>query len=87
MISLLNYLGKVTEKIIATRLSFLTESTDLLNSNQIDDRRQKSAIDVVLSLVHNIQLAKHEKKITSILFMNIKGAFNHISGNQMLKIC
>src|SRR5436189_4032752 len=87
VISLLNCLGKVAEKIIATRLSFLTESTDLLDSDQIDGRRQKSAIDAVLSLVHNIQLAKHEKKVTSILFMNIKGAFDHVSGNQMLKIC
>ena len=39
MISLLNYLGKVAEKIIATRLSFLTELIDLLDPDQIDDRR------------------------------------------------
>ena len=87
VISLLNCLGKVAEKIIATRLSFLAESTDLLDSDQIGGRRQKSAIDAVLSLVHDIQLAKHEKKVTSILFMDIKGAFDHVSGNQMLKIC
>ena len=30
VISLLNYLGKVAEKIIATRLSYLVETTDLL---------------------------------------------------------
>ena len=71
-------MGKVAEKIIATRLFFLAESTDLLNSDQIDGRRQKSAINVVLSLVYNIQLAKHEEKVTFILFMNIKGAFNHV---------
>ena len=84
---MLNCLGKVAEKIIATRLSFLAESTDLLDSDQIGGRRQKSAIDAVLSLVHDIQLAKHEKEVTSILFMDIKGAFDHVSGNQMLKIC
>ena len=39
MISLLNYLRKVTEKIIITRLFFLTEFTDLLDSDQIKDRR------------------------------------------------
>ena len=54
MISLLNCLEKVAEKIIATRLFFLTESTDLLDSDQIGDRRQKSVINTVLSLVHNI---------------------------------
>ena len=87
MISLLNYLGKVAEKIIAIRLSFLTKLIDLLDPDQIGDRRQNSAIDAILSLVHDIQLAKHEKRVTSVLFMDIKGAFDHVSANQMLKIC
>ena len=87
MISLLNCLGKVAEKIIATRLSFLAKLIDLLDPDQIGGRRQNSAIDAVLSLVHDIQLAKHEKRVTSVLLMDIKGAFNHVSANQMLRIC
>ena len=87
MISLLNCLGKVVEKIIATRLFFLAESTDLLDSDQIGGRRQKLIINTVLSLVYDIQLAKHEKRVISILFMNIKEVFDHVSANQMLKIC
>ena len=81
MISLLNCLGKIAEKIIATRLSFLAESTDLLDPDQIGGRRQNSAIDAVLSLVHDIQLAKHEKRVIFILFMNIKRVFNYILAN------
>src|SRR5213075_3244762 len=27
------------------------------------------------------------KKDTSVLFMNVKGAFDHVSANQLLKIC
>ena len=54
MISLLNYLEKVAEKIIATRLSFLAKSTDLLDFDQISGRRQKSAINAILSLVYDI---------------------------------
>ena len=87
VISLLNCLGKVVEKIIATRLFFLAESMDLLDPDQIGDKRQKSVINAVLSLVHDIQLAKHEKRVTSILLMDIKRAFNHVSANQMLRIC
>ena len=71
-------MGKVAEKIIATRLSHLAESTDLLDSNQMGGKKQKSAIDAILSLVHDIQLVKHERKVTLILFMNIKEAFNHV---------
>jgi len=87
VVSLLNCLKKVAEKIIAARLSYTAEMSDLLNIDQIGDRRQKSAIDAVLSLVHDIQLAKHEKKATSVLFMNIKEAYDHVSVNHLLKIC
>ena len=45
------------------------------------NRKQISAIDAIMSLVHDIQLAKHEDEDTSILFMNIKGAYDHVSTN------
>ena len=54
VVSLLNCLGKVAEKIIATRLSYIAENSNLLYEDQIDGRRQKFAINVVLSLVHDI---------------------------------
>ena len=54
MITLLNCLSKVSEKIIATRLSYFTEVTDLLNSDQLEERRQRSAINATLSLTHDI---------------------------------
>ena len=87
VVSLLNCLGKVAEKIIATRLSYIAENSDLLYEDQIDGRRQKFAIDAVLSLVHDIQLVKHEKKATLNFFLDIKGAFDHVSANHLLKIC
>ena len=87
VVSLLNCLGKVAEKIVAVRLSHTAEISDLLYTDQIEDRRQKSVIDAVLSLVHDIQLAKHEKKAISVLFMNIKEAYDHVSVNHLLKIC
>src|SRR5205814_4171520 len=87
VVFLLNYLKKIAEKIIAARLSHTAETSDFLNINQIDDRKQKSAIDAVLSLVHDIQLAKHEKKTILIFFMNIKKTYDHVSVNHLLKIC
>ena len=87
VVSLLNCLRKVAEKIVAARLSHTAEISDLLYTDQIEDRRQKSVIDAVLSLVHDIQLAKHEKKAISVLFMNIKKAYDHVSVNHLLKIC
>ena len=49
-------------------------------------RQRKSSIDSVLSLVHDIQAAKNRNKKTSTIFMDIKGAFDHVSTNQLLKI-
>ena len=39
VVSLLNCMGKVAEKIIATRLSYIAETTDLLEINQVGDRK------------------------------------------------
>ena len=54
MITLLNYLDKVSKTIIIIRLSYLAEITDFLNSDQLKERRQKSVINIVLSFTHNI---------------------------------
>src|SRR5436190_18253286 len=87
VISLLNSMTKTAEKIIASRLAYLANTTDIVNFDQMSSRKQISAIDAVMSLVHDIQLAKNENKITSVLFMNVKEAYDHVSCNQLLKIC
>ncbi len=54
IITLLNCLDKVVEKIIAVQLSYTAEINDkLLNFDQMKDRKQRSAIDAVLNLVHD----------------------------------
>ncbi len=32
-------------------------------------------------------MAKQDKKVISALFINVKGAFDHVSANQLAKIC
>src|SRR5204862_6024664 len=87
IISLLRRLGKISEKIIARRLVFLANTTNIIHFDQMDSRKQISVIDAVMTLIHDIQLAKHEKKDTSVLFMDIKDVYDHVSINQLLKIC
>jgi hypothetical protein len=83
----LNCLGKVSERIIADRLSYITETTDLLYHDQIGGRKHKSAIDAAILLLSNIETNKHERKLTSVLYLDIKGAFNHIKKSQLVDIC
>ena len=52
IITLLNCLGKVAEKILATRLSYL--GPDILDNDQMRGRKHQSAIDAVMAMVHDI---------------------------------
>ena len=51
VITLLSCLGKVIERIIAKRLSYLAKTTSLLHNSQIGGRLKKLAIDAALLLV------------------------------------
>jgi hypothetical protein len=86
IIALINCMAKISEKIIATRLAHMTEMTDLLHPMQISGRKQKSAIDAAMILMHKIQRGKTDE-IKSVLFMDVKDAFDHVSLNQLLHIC
>src|SRR5947207_2195501 len=87
LISLLNCLNKLAEKIIAERLIYFAETVDLLYFDQIDSRKQKSAIDAAISVLSDIDINKHKKKLTSILFMNVKEAFSNVNKSQLLETC
>ncbi|SLM36675.1 Ribonuclease H-like domain [Lasallia pustulata] len=86
IITLLNCLGKVAEKIMATRLSYLSQISDLLDTDQTGGRKQRSAVDAVMALTHDIELARNQKQTLSCLFLDVKGAFDHVSTKQLLRI-
>ena len=85
VISLLNCLGKVLERLVARRLGALAETTDLLHPSQLGGRLRKSAIDAALLFYNNIQQQKRKQKITTTIFLDIKGAFDHVSKNKLLE--
>ena len=49
-------------------------------------KKSQSAIDVSLCLLHDIQTAKDSKNVFSWLFLDIKGAFNHVSTKRLIAI-
>lgn len=86
IISLLNCLGKVLERIIAKRLGYLAEKTTLLDPSQIGGRLKKSAVDAALLLTNLVEENKAKELKTSTLFLDIKGAFDHVAQEQLLAI-
>ena len=79
IITLLNCLGKIAEKLVAKRLAYLCEVYNLLHPEQLGGRQQRSAVDAALSLVHDIEIARSDQLITSALFLDVKGAFDNVS--------
>jgi len=87
IITLLNCLDKVAEKIIAVQLSYTAEINDkLLNFDQMKDRKQRSAIKTVLNLVNNVQMAKSRENTLICLLLDVKEAFDHVTLKQLIKI-
>ena len=86
VISLLNCLGKVSERILAQRLGYLAETTTLLHPTQIGGRRKKSAVDAALLLANEVEMSRRLKRKTTTLLLDIKGAFDHVAKNQLLAI-
>lgn len=87
VISLLNCLGKLLEKVVATRLSYLANiKEDFLHPSQLGGRKQRSAVDTALLLLHYIQkeLAKHPKQVVSTVLVDIKNAFNQMRKNKSI---
>ena len=92
VIALLCCLGKVLEKIVATRLSYLANcKASILNNTQMGSRIQRSAIDTALLLLHHVQQHRASTKRTSnavstTVFLDIKGAFDYVKKPQLLRI-
>jgi len=83
IITLLNDLRKVSEKILANRLSHI--ALKILDLGQIGGIKNRSAIDAVLGLIHDIQFAEHQKWKITAMFFDIKGAFDFVSLKQLLE--
>jgi hypothetical protein len=89
VISLLNCLAKVMEKIIARRLAVIAEFKTLLHIHQIGGRRQKSAINAVMVLIQKMQANWRTRKrgsITSVLTLDIKNAYPTVRAAPFAKI-
>ena len=86
IIILLNCLGKIAEKIVANRLAYLGENSSLLDTEQIGGRKNHSVIYAVMNVVHDIEIANRNKNVLSCLLLDVEGAFDFVSINQLLNV-
>jgi Reverse transcriptase (RNA-dependent DNA polymerase)/Endonuclease-reverse transcriptase len=85
VISLLNCLGKVAEKVAATAIANFCEANELLHEGQFGYRKQRNAIDAVAKLIYTTEKAWNQKKLLGALFMDVKGAFDYVVKERLLQ--
>jgi ribonuclease HI len=84
VISLLNCLGKVVEKIAAEAIADHCETTGGLHLGQMGNRKQRSAIDAVACLIQSTHEAWKRKQLMGALFIDVKGAFDHVNPRRLV---
>jgi len=83
-IQLLECMGKVVEKIVASRLLFDVGKYNLLPTTQFGGRPHSSCLDAGLALVHNISTARKGGMVSTLLTLDIKGFFDHVQHGQLI---
>ena len=74
-IALLNTMWKVLAALIADHLMYLTEKFHLLPSHHFRGRPGRTTTDTVLLVSHKIKNVWRQGNVTSILFLDVEGAF------------
>jgi len=75
-ITLLNYGGKVLEKLLINRINHHVSTTGYLNTNQYGIRPQTSTIDAVLALKDYIEDGFRSGEVTILVSLDVEDAFN-----------
>jgi hypothetical protein len=69
---------------MATRLSLMAESHDILHADQIGRYPKYSAIDTAMALMHEVEANAGNRIMMSALFLDVRGAFDNISSTCLL---
>jgi hypothetical protein len=87
VITLLNCLGKVVEKVAANAIAEQCEHRGLHQDGQCGCRKRRSAIDAVGRLMKRVEEVWAWGNTAAVLLMDVKGAFPHVAkGNLISKM-
>ena len=85
VITLLNCLGKVVEKVAANAIAEECERRQLLHERQFGCRKRRSAIDAVGRLMKRVEEAWGRGNTAAVRLMDVKGAFPHVAKGNLIK--
>lgn len=85
-IALLSTIGKVVEAVISNTLRTLAESHGLLPPQQMGARPGRSTVTALDLLLTQLRLGQRNKITTSVLSMDISGAFDRIHVDRLIHV-
>ena len=83
-ISLLSCVGKVVEKMVSTRLSWLLETRNKLSPTQCGFRKRRSTEDLLVRLDHQVRSTLVNRQVTLTVFFDLQQAFDSVSHEHLL---
>ena len=83
LITLLECMGKLLEKVVAHRLTYLTGQYNLISGFQFRDRANSSTSDAILTFVHDTHNSWNHGLATSTLTFDIKGYFDFVNHKRL----
>ena len=86
VISLLECLGKVVEKVVAGKISRFCEERAVLHEGQFGSRRNRGTQDAILQLITFVERAWHDKQLAGAIFMAAKGAFDRVNQKRLTQV-
>jgi hypothetical protein len=63
----------------------MAEEGPLLHYSQLGGRRKKSAVDTALLLTDFVERNKANSRNSSVVFLDVKGAFDHVARGRLLQ--
>ena len=83
-IALLNTMWKVIMVIVANLITYVTEKHQLLPANHFSGRPGRTTVDAMHLLTNRIKAAWRAGKVTSVLFLDIEGAFPNANPERLV---
>ena len=77
--------AKIFERLLLTQMMEFIDKHKIVNKEQFEFQKQKSATDTVLELVETVSTSLNQSKETVAIFLELAKTFNSISHNIFLK--
>jgi hypothetical protein len=75
----------VVERVVATQIASFCETSEVFHQGQFVCRRGRGTLDAIAQLVTKVEHAWRNKRTALTLLLDIKGAFDRVNKEKLLK--